>query len=336
MRRAFVVKTADSQWPIPGIFDELRRGRARIGWSSANDQDLRKIQKKVDEGKPLNEAQVAAKRCLGFLNRVGKEDYLLYPNQPERGRFCIAQVTGKYGYSNADAGIWNDFRSFRPCELISSEPVAMYDEIVPDQFRQRLGRPGRFSEVYDTGPLSIVLSGLPKAGNLQDGSNQSAIERIHDELREKLPNAISREFGRANLARNFCRELFDRMGYAVDSVSVQEGPSEAGSDVVVTVGDHLFPDMVEFQIGVQVFSAKGSVSAPFVRGKLNQLLKGWDDNNLHYGTLLTTGYLSDEAREVLRMHNQASPDHLVRLIDGEELADLFLKYFPPPTTGVSG
>ena len=52
------------------------------------------------------------------------------------------------------------------------------------------------------------------------------------------------------------------MGYSVDSVAVQEGPAEAGSDVVVTVGDPLLPDRIEFQIGVQVFSSKGTVEGP--------------------------------------------------------------------------
>ena len=50
MPRAFVVKALDDGWPIPGVFEELRAGRARIGWSSRDDQDLRLIQEKVDRG----------------------------------------------------------------------------------------------------------------------------------------------------------------------------------------------------------------------------------------------------------------------------------------------
>lgn len=264
---------------------------------------------------------------------IEDDDFGVCPNPSPSSNtslgFCVVRVTGKYDYSAKEDSLDGHFRSFRPCELITTEPVVMYDEIVPDQFRQRLGRPGRFSEVYDTGPLSIVLEGLPKAGHLQDGSNRPAIKRIHDELRDKLPDAISREFGQANLSRNFCRELFERMGYSVDSVAVQEGPAEAGSDVVVTVGDSLLPDRIEFQIGVQVFSSKGTVKGPYFKSKLDQLLEGWDHNRLDYGALLTTGCCSEEAREILREHNQNAPHRLVRLIDGGELADLFLQYFPP-------
>ena len=39
------------------------------------------------------------------------------------------------------------------------------------------------------------------------------------------------------------------MGY---SFVVQEGPAEAGSDIVVILGSPLLPDSVEIRIGVQV------------------------------------------------------------------------------------
>lgn len=113
------------------------------------------------------------------------------------------------------------------------------------------------------------------------------------------------------------------MGYTPD---VQEGPGEAGSDIVVTVNDPLLP---ELRIGVQVFSYEGSVEAPSLRSKLNQLLHGWEDNTLDYGALFTTGRCSDEAKEELRRHNKTTPEKQVELIDGDVLADLFLKYFPP-------
>ena len=331
MPRAYVVKAVADGWPIPGVFEELRAGRARIGWSYQDDLDLRFMKEKISKGTPLNKAQKDAKRCLGFLTRVASKDYLIYPHQPDRGQFCVVQVTGEYDYSPAEKGLNGDFRSFRPCSLMTAEPVAMYDEIVPAQLRYRLGRPGRFSEVYDIGPLSIVLNGLPEAGRLRDGSNQTIMKRIHDELREKLPDTLYREFSNADLSRNFCRELFERMGY---SLAVQEGPAEAGSDVVVTVGDPLLPDKVEFQIGVQVFSHKGSVEESYLKSKLKQLLKGWDDNHLDYGALLTTGRCSEAARAALHRHNKGS-DRLVRLIDGDDLADLFLQYFPPATDRVS-
>ena len=272
MPQAYIVKTTDkySGEPIPEVFEALQDGQARIGWSYRKDLDLRSIQKRSEQGSPLNEDQQDAKRCLGFFTKPDLGDYLLYPHQPKRGQFCIVQVTGKYGYLSEDDSLNGDFRSFICCSLMTPESINMYDEIVPSQLRQRLGKPGRFSKVYDIGPLSIVLNSLHKAGNLQDGSNRVAMERIYGELRKNLPDIISREFGGAELSRKFCRQLFERMGYSIDRIIVQEGPAEFGSDVVVTVGDPLLPE--EFRIGIQVFSYKKEVQESDFKSKLEQLL----------------------------------------------------------------
>lgn len=323
----YVVKTTDDQGQtIPGVFEQLQSGYARIGWSWQDKLDLRLINEKIQQGKGLDRDEQKAKRCQGFFTRPVIGDYLIYPHQPARRQFCVAEVTGEYDYSAEEKGIKGDFRSFRPCSLRTPSPVDWYDEIVPSQLRQRLGRPGRFSEVYDTRPFFVFLQDLPGAGRRQDGSNQAILNRIHRQLRKSLPALLFREFNRADLSRRFCSELFERMGY---SFNVQEGRAEAGSDVVVTIGSPFLPNEVEFQIGVQVFAYDGLVEADALQPKLDQLLRGWENNDLNYGALLTTGHCSEEAKQVLRDHNRNNPTRLVRLLEGDDLADLFLQYFPP-------
>ena len=326
MPDAFVVKTVNNWQPVLGVFNELKAGRARIGWSWLDNLDLRLLLEKIEQEKPLDGNEQAARRCLGFLTRVKSEDYLLYPHQPDRGKFSVVQVTGEYDYSTDE-----DFRSFRPCSLKTPKPVDMYDAIVPSQLRHRLGRPGRFSQVYDTAPLLKFLEDLPRQGDCKTTSNQMSkmsLQRIHKDLREKLPKALHREFSRADLSRQFCRVLFERMGYTPE---VQEGPYEAGSDVVVTVANPLLYG--EFRVGVQVFSYNEDVQESALQTKLDQLLRGWATNSLDYGVLLTTGRCSEAAVAALRDHNEKDSKRLVRLIEGNDLADLFLQHFPPSDLG---
>ncbi len=318
---AFVIRTTD----IPGIFDELQAGRARIGWSYEDRLDLRLIKDKIDQGEALDEHECAAKRCLGFLTRVAENDYLVYPHQPKRRQFTVVQVTGGYDYSGPEERLKNDFRSYRPCSLETPHPVSSYDRIVPSQLRHRMGTQARFSEIYDTRSLFLFLEAVPDAGRPQDDSNQPAISRIYSDLRELLPDSLHREFSSVDLSRRFCKDLFERMGYPV---YVQEGPHEAGSDVVVTVSSQLLPEDVEFRVGVQVFSYKGNIEASALEDKLNQLLEGWDKNKLDYGLLLTTGNCGEDAKRVLREHYSNEPCKKVRLIEGDQLADFFLRYFP--------
>lgn len=254
----WVVRTEDDGQPVQGVFAALQACRARIGWSWGDDQDLQLIRDRNARGAPLSEDQRDAKRCLAFLTEVQPQDYLLYPHQPARGSFSVVQVEGEYSYSARNEGIGPDFRSYRPCSLVTPTPVDMRDEIVSSQLRHRLGRPGRFSRVYDTAPFHRLLEDIENAGQRQDGSARVPVERIHQDLRRDLPSALRREFGRADLSRVFCAELFDRMGY---SSEVQEGPAEYGSDVIVTVGDPLLPNK-GIRIGVQAFSYEDPVGAP--------------------------------------------------------------------------
>ena len=94
MAAVYVVKTVDEDTgePIPGVFEELESGRARIAWSYLDHLDLRMIQEKINTGEPLDKDEQWAKRCLGFLTRLSVCDYLLYPHQPNRGHFCVVQV----------------------------------------------------------------------------------------------------------------------------------------------------------------------------------------------------------------------------------------------------
>ena len=320
---AFVVRAAEEGQPIAGVSDELLNGRARIGWSSTDDQDLRVLLDNLEAGEPLNVHQKEARRCLGFLTRVQIGDYLLYPHQPAGGQFTVVHVAGPYHYSDTEECFDPNFRSFRPCTMVT-EAVDMYDNICPSQLRHRLGRPGRFSQVYDTRPLELFLDALPYQGQPQDDPNTLPVQRIHNDLRRILPDAIRREFSQADLSRRFCAALFDRMGY---SAEVQEGPGEAGSDLIVTVGNALLP--TEFRVGVQAFAYEGEIQEAALGQKLQQLVCGWNNNALNYGVLLTTGRCGQDAKTRLSNHNRENPDKQVKLVEADDLADMFIRYFPP-------
>ena len=319
--RAFVVRAAERGWPILGVFDALLDGRATIGWSRFDNQNLRVIDKTLSEGGTLDENQQEARLCLGFLRNPSFGHYLLYPHQPEGRQFFVVKVDGDYDYGPAG----KDFRSFRPCVAVTPKPVSMYDAMVPAKLRYDLGRQGRFYEIHDTAAFASFLYDIAHTGQT-DYSNRPALSRIHRNLRKHIPEALATEFSRHDLSRKFCSQLFERMGHSVD---VQEGRYEKGSDIVVTLGDSLLPDDVQFRIGVQVFAYVGEVAKLDLVGKLEQLLKGWVANDLRFGVLLTTGRCSAEARDAVIEHNRANGDRLIRLIDASDLADLFLRYFPP-------
>ena len=321
----FVVRAVDDWLPSPSVYEELKNGRARIGWSYKDSQNLRLINKAINDGKTLDKHQQESKRCLRFLTDVEHGDFFIYPHQPNRGQFSVVEITGDYDYSPSNHVLQGDFRSYRPCSLKTKNPIEIRDEIVPSQLRFRLGRPGRFSKISDTEIFWRFLRKIDDAGTIENQSNHERVKRIYEELKVPLSNELYREFSQTDLSRRFCHELFNKMGY---SAEIQEGPAEAGSDVVVTVGDWLLGN-VTFRVGVQVFAYDGNIEERDFREKLMQLLNGWEANTLDFGALLTTGHCTEDARETLNQHNKSNPDKLVHLIEGKQLSDVFLKFFPP-------
>ena len=308
--------------PVNGVFERLEDGQARIGWSSDDCQDLSVIAEAIENDIELNSEQREARRCLRFYRDVTIGDYLIYPHQPERYMFCVARVTGDYEYLAEANGIEGDFRSSRSCELITNPAINYDDVIVPPIVQTQLGLPGRFYEMTEDVLFQEMCDQIYQAGNDVDTSF-ARYNRIRNSLTEQLPAFIYREFPRAHLSRQFCRDLFTCMGYS--EVKVQEGPNEAGSDVVVIVGDSLLP--VAFTVGVQVFCYRGQVEVEEVELKLNQLIDGWDNNGLDYGVLLTTGNCEgEELKNLILDHNRNHLDKKVKLIDGRELAELFMKH----------
>lgn len=330
MTRVWVLKTTDKKTgqPVAGVFEELKAGRARMGWSWDGTLDLRVIWEKLKQGKPLDEKQKGAKRCLNFLRYVNLGDYIIYPHQPKRGQFSVVKITGEYYYSKATDGLGGgDFRSIRHCSLETPSPVGMRDKIVSPTLYYRLGRPGRFSQVHNSKPFFDFLKALPEAGQQQDDSISANIKKIYEVLGKPLPGMLKDEFPRQDLSRKLCPKLFERMGYAC---VVQEGRYEAGSDLIVTVHSPLLPGN-GVTVGVQVFAFEGDVAEASLKIKLDQLLEGWEANSLDSGVLLTTGNCVPAAEGLIEKYNEDNPDRPVHLIDGDELAELFLQHFPPGT-----
>lgn len=316
---AWVVRTKSK----PGIWPSIQDGKARIGWSYADRLDIRRMRSKRERGEDLDEREQRAWRCHRFESEVEEGDYLVYPNQPERGQFVIAQVEGEYGYLEESDGLNGDFRSYRPCTPVTSSPVDKRDAIVPPTIRTKLGLPGRLNRMHGlTGEFEQLLDHLEHKGIPEGEENDVRIGRIAERFHRDLPELLQKEFPNHDLSRRLCTELFDAMGYGVE---LQEGPGEHGSDLVVTIGSPLLPESATSQVGVQVASYEDEVSKSTINRKLDQLLEGWDVNQLDYGVIFTTGEATDAAFDRIEDHNE-SDDRPVKLLDGRDVADLFLRH----------
>lgn len=322
--KAYVVRTQGRE----GIWPSLGAGKARLGWSYDDRLDLRLLQQKTSSGKPLDQEERKAWKGQGFLKYVEIGDYLIYPHQPERGHFAIVEVKGEYQFAPSTDSLDRDFRSYRECQLLTPTPLRKDDAIVRPVIRSKLGNRGRFTRIYDMEAFEQTLEDLPRSGQPEGSGNKIRFSRLGEALIQTIPTLLVQEFPSHEMSRRFARELFEQMGYGVE---LQEGPTERGSDLVVTIGSPLIDD--EFRVGVQVFAYSGSVSTADLRKKLEQLLNGWEENALDYGALLTTGACGVVEKPVVREHNERNPDRRVVLLEAAEISRLTLRHFGQDLAG---
>lgn len=310
---AYVVRTdTDGQ----ELLTKLRAGSARMGWSFWDNQDLQAIIDQTNGGNwdRLNGDQQDAWYCHGFVDRANIGDLFFYPNVPEYGMFCVVRIVGEYHFLPAQDGIDGDFRSARPCELISKDPIDKLDAIVPPIIRHKLGLQRRFYQLnVEQSEIETILNGLPNH-SISRATQLSSFSKMMDAVNTQIAEKWSRVFPAANLSK-FLAELLEKHGQHVD---LREGRSDRGSDLVLEIqNDFLDRPLV---IGIQVGSYDDVVWPPKVEEKLKQLLAGWEANALDYGALVLTGNWTDDAKKLVQEHNRDNPARRVKWIDGRQLA----------------
>jgi len=147
-----VQTTDDSATPNLEVYESLLGAQgsqpiARVGWSYADELDLRKLTAAREKGhwkKGKAAGWDDAWNSLPFLKSVKKGDLLFYRNLPAQGRFALVEVTGDYGYRKGKG----DFRSYRPCKVLA-ESVKLSDPLVSGALRTYLKLPRRLYEINE-------------------------------------------------------------------------------------------------------------------------------------------------------------------------------------------
>jgi len=170
-----VLTSDDSATPNLEVYESLLGAQgsqpiARVGWSYADELDLRKLRVAREKGR-WKKGKAAgwdeAWKCLPFLESVGKGDLLFYRNLPAQGRFALVEVTGDYGYRKGKG----DFRSYRPCKVLA-ESVKLSDPDLSGALRTRLKLQGRLYEIEETLARNF-LHKLKSKGKSRKGKSKS-------------------------------------------------------------------------------------------------------------------------------------------------------------------
>ena len=136
------------------IRNELAAGRLRQGWGWQLEQDLRLIQKRVDdENVGWDNLTDNEKLAWGNWRLLGEQsslpskamkdgDIVLVPNMPEDGLFTLCRLCGLYDFSYADPAEYGashpDFGHVRPVRVLTPGGISNTNESVSGGLRTSL------------------------------------------------------------------------------------------------------------------------------------------------------------------------------------------------------
>lgn len=231
----------DFKYWTPLIYDELKKGKARFGWSYFDDADLNKIEKKIkkDGWKSLNnDEQEAWNHAKFMLLYVKPGDYFIYINMPEYGKCTIVKITGEYDFSEVwDKEKKGDFRHFLPCEFLAT--FDRNSDIVHPYLRRRLGLQGAWYRIYAKDEFKELLNGITTGA-----PGKKAKSRFEEEL-DKYLNKISEELYHTFPAKDLESFLIEVLKNLPNVIDVRKGPDVNGADIEI-----------EFETGLEISGLK--------------------------------------------------------------------------------
>jgi hypothetical protein len=313
---------------IQALFQELRQGRARFGWSyddALDPRDLKARLARSGRGSLADEEQKAIARTA-FLLDVRPGDYFVYINMPSYGRCTTVRIVDHGGTEPNSlfqyTPHWgdpsqHDFRSMLPCEFLFD--FDRNSEVVHPYLSRRLKLIGAHWTIGDKEKFEELLRNLP-AGAPGKAPHERLREQlegpllaISDHIRQTYPEKKLESFVLGVLSQ--LRRLQD----------VKKGPDVDGADLAFTFDGGIETlDLERTEIcAVQV---KCYVDVIDDTRAVDDVRRAFDSGTYTCGLIVTTARSASEQFQSALDRLREQSGKPVGLILARDLAALFLRY----------
>jgi len=234
----YAVKAEQKEGPvIDALFQELRQGRARFGWSYDDSCDPRDLKARIVRSgwDSLSKREQEAIARTTFLLDVRPGDYFVYVNMPSYGRCTAVRIVDHEGVGPDNlfhyTPEWgdpsqDDFRSMLPCEFLFD--FDRNHDVVHPYLSRRLKLMGSHWTIGDTGKFEELLR------DHQAGARgKAADERLREQIKEQLltiSDRIRQTYPEKNL-ESFVLGVLAQLPRVQDP---KKGPDVDGADLVFT------------------------------------------------------------------------------------------------------
>ena len=141
----YALKAGDESFPPSVLFESLKSGEGRFGWSGAKTANLYELREKIAQyGWNSLDDDEKSSYSVAFLLNFKADDWDVYINMPHWGQCATAKVTGGYFWRYID----DDFNHRFPVDPASVFVFDRNDAIVHPALSARLKLQGRYWRIY--------------------------------------------------------------------------------------------------------------------------------------------------------------------------------------------
>ena len=322
----YAMRVSNEKEYVEKVFNALKGGEGRFGWSYVETADLRKLRERYEQSgwDNLNKEE---KDCYQeFLLRLRNGDHVVYINVPEWGQCTLAKITGEYEWRYEDG----DFNHRFPVDSASVQTFDRNGDNVPAALCARLKLQSRWWTIYVEPEFDRLLESLRKGDVTTQRSSETNLEELLLEIRPHF-SEITKVIQHTHPGKDlepFVGKVFERLP-SVKSAERQEGRADHGADLLVEFEFGSIPGIVQTQtLAIQVKSYTGKQAETGAVKDLRRAFEYYEsvgrpvDMGLIVSTAERAGEGFKDALDKLR-EESGKP---VSLLIGADLAAFFLSH----------
>jgi hypothetical protein len=332
MSEAWAIKGPNEE-AVESVFESLKKGHSRFGWSYSDKADLLRIRKKDFDKMTKDEADIY--NNAAFLLEIKEGDWIVHINIPEWGSCTAVNVSGGYSFDperNSFGEDYTDQGDYRHRIQIDPKTIVVFDRndvnILPSISR-RLKLQGRYWRIR---PIDDLLKSLDNVRNnsISAGSrHEKGIYYLkHDSIEtfRQLTSIIHKHHPGKDLEELIAR-IFERMDSVKEVLRNGSGwKSDHGADLIIKYSSGLPLSGLDNE-GTLVVQVKSYEGEHFDLMAVNQIAIAIEQFKADMGLIVTTADLTKEiSAAVYALSNKIKKP--IQIISGADVSKLLLRYAP--------
>lgn len=318
--RVWAFNKPDTEEKVRLLYESVREGKSRFGWSWENNHNL-----KIDQENNWKNNWTKEHPKQLFLLSIRPGDWIVHIHMPSDGRCVAARVVSEYDFDeeiNTSDG--QDFRHFFQIDVESivefkrsSKKVHSAVNLYPRK---------RYNRVYAVEEFISSIEAIKDDREIEIEGSRERHDLLNesDKILEQIPCLIHRTHKGKKL-ESFLAEVIRKIPGVINvKENGSSGGTDHGADLIVTTRTSVGTLEIKNTIVVQVKSYKNDVSDTKA---VDQIKGAIEHYKASAGMIITTGERTETlGNAVANAGRELGCD--IDLLAGKELAQFVIRYAP--------